>query len=189
MAIAAMAAPPMASASFQSSNKTINDKTPFTKSRGLLGTQTGRQRRGGQTATVTQGATPAYSSENWGTGESVLRGLHRIAQYANPGNSDFYAVTSGQRADARGGAGSDDVAGKKRHHAGNPADEKRHRINHQRGFAGLAQRAVDVRLDMEAGRIEVRFDVRTDRTKSVEAFAAGKLHVALLQIARGDVVE
>ena len=31
--------------------------------------------------------------------------------------------------------------------------------------------------------------MRTDRTKSVEAFAAGKLHVALLQIARGDVVE
>src|SRR5436190_13110088 len=122
-------------------------------------------------------------------GYSVLRGMHRITQHANSGDGDFNDIASDQGADTRRRAGSDDVARKKRHHARNPANEKGDGINHQRGLAGLAESAVDVRFDMQAGGIEIGFDMRANGTERIEAFAAGELYVALLEVARSDVVE
>ena len=53
----------------------------------------------------------------------------------------------------------------------------------------MAARAVDVSLDENISRVEIRLDVRTYGTKRIEALGAGELHVTDLKITRGDVVE
>src|SRR6266699_2729172 len=118
-----------------------------------------------------------------------LRGLHRIAQHANTGDADLHCVAGNKWSDASGRACSDDVAGHQRHHAGNPADQKRGRIGHQRGDARLAARAVYARLNQQIGWIKSCFDVRSDGAESIETLAARELNVTFLKVARGDIVE
>src|SRR5579859_716915 len=187
MATAATAAPPMASISFQSAGKAINNATPLNP-----GDCMGRQDWAIATRrTDCSGHSPttAYSSEIAASRESILRSAHRITQYANTGNGHFDSVARDERPHARRSACGDHVSGEQRHHAGNPANQERHGINHEGSIAGLADRAVDAGFDDKARRIEHRFDVWADGAKSVEALAARELHIALLQIARGDVVE
>ena len=117
-----------------------------------------------------------------------MRGMHRITQHSDSGDRDLDGVFVDERADAGGGAGRDDVAGQERHHAGNPTDEKRAGIDHERGAAGLAEIAVDAGFDDDVGGIELGFDVRADGAEGVEAFGAGELDIGFLEVARGDVV-
>src|ERR1700741_1414856 len=124
--------------------------------------------------------TIAYSSEIAASRESILGSAHRIAQYANTGNNNFDSVTRDQRADPRRRASGNHIPRKQRHHARNPANQECHGINHERSIAGLADGAVDMRFDLEARRVKIGFDMRADGAKSVEPFATGKLHVALL---------
>jgi hypothetical protein len=114
--------------------------------------------------------------------------MHRITQHADSGDRDLNSVTRGERTDTRGRTRGYDVAGEERHHAGDPADEERAGIDHERGAAGLAQVVIHARFDDDVGGVECGLDVRADRAKGVEAFGAGELHVGLLEVARGDIV-
>ena len=118
-----------------------------------------------------------------------MRGLHWIAQHANTADADLDDVPGYERPDACGRACGNQISGKKSHHAGNPAHQKRNRVSHQRGAPGLAASSVDVCLYQDLRWVELRLDVRTDRTKSIEALRARKLHVTLLQVARSHVVQ
>src|SRR5208282_4784834 len=73
-------------------------------------------------------------------------GLHWIAQHANTADANLHNVPRDERADASGRAGGYQISGKKSHHTGDPADEKRYRVSHKRSAPGLADRAVDVRF-------------------------------------------
>ena len=117
-----------------------------------------------------------------------MRGMHRITQHSDSADGDLDGVFVDEWADARRGAGGDDVAGKERHHARDPADKKRAGIDHQRSAAGLAKVAVNARFDDDVGGIEFGFDVRADRAEGVEAFGARELDVGFLEVACGDVV-
>ena len=86
-----------------------------------------------------------------------MRGVHRIAQHANTRNAHLDRVARHEQANASGSSGGDDVAGKKSHHARNPANEISHGINHQRSVAGLAARAVHVRFHKNVGGVEIDF--------------------------------
>src|SRR6266478_7027798 len=118
-----------------------------------------------------------------------LRGMHRIAQHSDTGNADLNHVAGNERADASRRSSGDDIARHQRHHAGDPAYKKCGRTDHQRSSAGLPSRAVDVRLYEDVRWIEIGFDVRADRAKSIETLSACELDIAFLQVARGDVVE
>src|SRR5215467_13937118 len=178
MATAATAAPPMASISFQSAGKAISNATPLNP-----GDCMGRQ----DWATATRrtdcnghSPTTAYSSEIAAPRESILRAVHRTTQYTDARNSYFDGVAGDKRSHPGGSAGGDHISGQQSHHAGNPTDQKKHRINHQRSVAGLPDGSIDARFDDEARRIEIGFDVRTNRAKGVKTFASCKLHVAFL---------
>src|SRR6266478_1026293 len=159
MASAAIAAPPMASTSFQSANKAFNERAPYCQ----------------------------VSGSTDGAEKSRMR-LSKRSLCAT-GDADLDDVPGQKRADACGRARGDDVAGIQRHHAGDPADEKCGRVNHQGCAAGLPERAVDARLDKNTGWVELGFDMRANGTKRIEALAASELNVAFLKVARGDVVE
>src|SRR5262245_13342243 len=136
MATAARAAPPMASISFQSAGKAINNATPLNP-----GDCMGRQDWAIATRrTDCNGHSPttAYSSEIASSRESILGSAHRITQYADAGDRDFDRVAGNERPDAGGSTSGDDVAGDQRHHAGNPANQERHGVNHEGGVTGLA---------------------------------------------------
>ena len=115
--------------------------------------------------------------------------MHRITQHANSRDGDLDHVARSERAHASGRAGGDYVAGEERHHAGNPPDKKSAGINHEGCVAGLANGAVDARFNENVGGIKIGFYVRTNRAESVEALSTGKLNIALLYVARGDIVE
>ena len=114
--------------------------------------------------------------------------MHRITQHADSGDGNLDGIFCEERADAGRGAGGNDVAGEQGHHAGDPADEERAGIDHERGAAGLAEFVVDAGFDDDVRGVEFGFDVRADGAKSVEAFGAGELDVGFLEVARGDVV-
>ena len=68
------------------------------------------------------------------------------------------------------------------------APERPDGINHQRSSARLAAACPFTCFDQQVVWFQLRFDVRPDGAKSVEAFRARELHIALLQIARGHIV-
>src|SRR5215831_2639017 len=118
MATAAMAAPPMASISFQSAGKAINNRTPLNPGdcTGLQDWATRRTDSNGHSPTT------AYSSEIAPLRESILRAAHWITQYTNTRNGNFDGVAGYQGADTRRRTGGDHVPGEQCHHAGNPAN-------------------------------------------------------------------
>src|SRR5215472_7410457 len=135
MATAATAAPPMASISFQSAGKAISNATPLNP-----GDCMGRQDWALATRrTDCNGHSPttAYFSEIAASRESILGAVHRITQYTNARNRNFDGVVSDKRSHPRRSAGGDHITGQQSHHVGNPADQKKHGINHQRSVAGL----------------------------------------------------
>src|ERR1700739_4024890 len=189
MAIAAIAAPPIASMSFQSDDTVFKETSPWFR----VGPRqsTGRLPTGHYVRRSRAGANPTEAILPNRTGKRLLqrRGVHRIAQHSDSGDADLNDVAGDQRAYAGGRTGSDYVAGIERHHAGNPPHQKGARINHQRSAAGLAERGVDASFHENIAGIEIRFNVRTNGAESVEAFAARELYVALLDVAGGDVVQ
>src|SRR5271157_375129 len=120
--------------------------------------------------------------------KSRARRMHRIAQHANTRHGDFHGVSRNERADSRGCAAGNQVAGEQGHHARNPADQEGYGIDHEGGVARLAAFAIDVGLDQDVARIELRFDMRSGGAKRVKALGASELHIALLEIARGNIV-
>jgi len=72
--------------------------------------------------------------------------------------------------------------GNQGHHAGNPADQERSRIKSSMKSYPMPAFAVDVSLYEHIRWIKRSFDMRADRTKSVESLCASELHVALLQV-------
>src|SRR5690349_12580714 len=115
--------------------------------------------------------------------------MHRITQHSDSRDTDLHGIAGHQWAYASGRASSDDIAGTERHHARNPANQERAGINHQRSVARLADRSIYTRFDENVRGIEIGFDVRANGAEGVEAFAARKLYVALLDIARSHVIE
>src|SRR6267154_608312 len=118
-----------------------------------------------------------------------LRSMHRITQHSDSGNTYFDIVFGDERTHARRRPSGNHIPRIEGHHAGNPADQKCAGINHQRSIARLPDRAIHSRLDKNIGWIEIGFNMRSNRAKSVEPFAACELHIALLDVASGDVVE
>src|SRR5258708_440962 len=164
MASAAIAAPPRASAIFQSASKAFNKQTPSLK---CVGPRMSRGRLHARTAA--KGLLHPPMPHLWVFYRNLevyvklrLRCVHRIAQHANTRNADLDRVAGNKRTDASGRAGGDDVAGHQRHHAGNPANKKRRRIGHQRGDAELAADAVEVSLDQHSPAVRSGFDERAD---------------------------
>src|ERR1700704_5210674 len=118
-----------------------------------------------------------------------LRSMHRITQHSDSGNTHFDIVFGDERTHSGGRPGGNYIPGIEGHHAGNPADQKCAGINHQRSIARLPDRAIHPRLDKNIGWIEIGFNMRSNRAKSVEPFATRELHIALLDVASSDVVE
>jgi len=115
--------------------------------------------------------------------------MHRITQHANTFNADLDDIAGDERANTCGGAGGDQVARIKSHHARDPADEERDGVNHQRSVAGLTEGPVDAGFDKDVQRMELGCDMRTNGTKGVKALGARELPVALLNVAGGYIVE
>src|SRR6267154_1284897 len=124
-------------------------------------------------------------------GSRLLRlwGMHRITQHSDSANTDFDSVSGDDRSHAGGRSGGNNIARVESHHARDPADQKCARINHQRSITGLPDHAIHARLHKNIGWIKVGFDVRPNWAKRIEAFAASELHIALLNVARSDIVE
>ena len=59
-----------------------------------------------------------------------VRGFDRIVQHANTADADFNDVPRDKRADSSGRARRNQVSRIESHHAGDPANEKRHWIDH-----------------------------------------------------------
>src|SRR5712671_4993343 len=191
MAKAAIAAPPMRSSNFQSASKSFNEQTPRPQMRGIA--QGPRNiacaaRRDGYPHSPMPHCWVFYRNPRV-YGKLRLRGVHRIAQHANTGNTDLDRVAGNERTYPGWRTGGDNVAGHQGHHAGDPADKKRGRIGHQRRDPGLSARAVDVSLDEHVGWVENSFDVRTDGAEGVESLGASELNITFLKVARGDIVE
>src|SRR5882724_2208934 len=147
MTMAATAAPPMARMSFQSDDTVFNETAPWF----LRGTcaGTGRSKDRPLHSPVQAGANPTEAILPNRAGKRLLRRrrVHRITQHSDSGNANLNDVAGEERAYTGGGTGGDYVAGEKRHHSGNPADQKGARINHQGSAAGLARRGVDASFD------------------------------------------
>ena len=94
-----------------------------------------------------------------------------------------------ERADAHGRAGGDDVARQERHDRGDAGDQVLDREDEALGVAGLAPLAVDPGLDLDGVGIDVGGDAGPDGTEGVEGLGPGRLAVAPLDVAGGDVVE
>src|SRR5258708_2321557 len=140
---------------------------------------------------VQAGALPTKASLPNRAGKRLLRwgSVHRITQHSDSDDAEFDSISGDERAHPSGRTGGDHVAGIKRHHSRNPANQKSARINNERSIAGLAQRPVDASFHENVSGIQLGFNVRPDRAERVEAFAARELHVALLDVASSDVVE
>src|SRR6266699_3040958 len=95
-------------------------------------------------------------------------------------------------ADARRGAGGDDVAGQQRHELRDVGNALRHREDHGRGRSPLATLAVDVephRQFLHVRNLVLGDKPRAERTERVMRLALGPLPQALdLKVALGDVV-
>src|SRR5215831_13611262 len=117
------------------------------------------------------------------------RGLHRITQHTDSADTNLYYIARNQETNTRRRPRGDYISGIQGHHARNPPDQKRARVNHERSIPGLTDPAIHPRLHLHVGWIDVRLDVRSNRAKRVEPFTAGELHVSLLKIAGGDVVK
>src|SRR5579862_8867876 len=116
-------------------------------------------------------------------------GHHGIAQRADAVDGDLDDVAGLQRADAGGRARGDDVAGKQRHHAREPAEDEVRRKSHVNGARELLALAVDEGLDGRPAQVELRLDERPHRAECIEALATSPLAVGPLQIAGGHIVE
>src|SRR5208283_1973123 len=189
--MAAMPPPTTASSNFQSASNSFN-ALPLAVEK--HGTESGREgMRCGDAFESTQGLQiPHYLLSYRNAGDCAKSGawrMHRIAQHANTRHADFYGVSCDERANSCRRAAGDKVTGEQCHHARNPAHQKGHGIHHERSAGRLAESAIDVRLDQDVARIELRFNVWSDGAKRVKSFGAGELHIALLQVARSDVVD
>src|ERR1700747_1346678 len=120
MATAAMAAPPMASISFQSAGKTISNATLLNPGDYMVRQDWAIATR--RTDCNGHSPTTAYSSEIAASRESILGGAHRITQYTNTRNGHFDRIAGNQGANTRRSAGGNHVPWKQRHHARNPAN-------------------------------------------------------------------
>src|SRR5690348_7924872 len=121
MATAAMAAPPMASISFQSAGRTISNATPLNPG-DCMGRQDWAIATRRTDCSERHSPTTAYSSEIAASRESILGGAHRITQYTNTRNGHVDRVAGNQGADTRRSAGGNHVPWKQRHHARDPAN-------------------------------------------------------------------
>src|SRR3954465_4788445 len=115
--------------------------------------------------------------------------LNRIGEFADAFDFHRDRVAGGERTDAFGGAGGDDVARLERHHEGDELDQVLDRKDQMSGARRLAPLAVDESFDAARVAVQAGGDARADRRKRVEALAARVLRFFLLQIARGDVVD
>src|SRR5690349_22644346 len=80
--------------------------------------------------------------------------LNRIGEFADAFDLHRDRVAGGERTDAFGGAGRDDVAGLERHHEGDELDQVLDRKDQVSGAGRLAALAVDEAFD--AARIAVQ---------------------------------
>jgi len=114
---------------------------------------------------------------------------HRIMQRANAFDSHFHDISRGQRRDALGRAGSNQIAGVKRHHLGDVADCNIERKDEIPRIALLPKLAVDSSFHAGAGpRIDFVAHQRTHGTERVEAFGPCPLSIFVLQVARSNIV-
>src|ERR1700730_14105149 len=189
MAMAATAAPPIVRRSFQSEDKIFNDTAPWLLCGILCRGAEPSLKRGDYFAASR--SNPHAGNFTQAEGRRLLRrrSMHRITQHADADDADVHDVACNQRPHTSGRAGGDYIAGKERHHAGNPANQKGAGINHERRTAGLAHGAVYASFDENVSGIERGFYMRPDRAESVEALDTSKLDIALLNVAGGDVVE
>src|SRR6266436_5344699 len=107
MAIAAIAAPPMASTNFQSASNSFNGKTPYSQ---MGGSAPGWKSRAHAMRRNCFLHPPMPHScvfyRNHGACVNLrLWRVHRIAQHANTGNADLHGIPRNQRPDPGGGAG------------------------------------------------------------------------------------
>src|SRR5580693_132988 len=130
----------------------------------------------------------SYRNRGWAV-KLRVRGFDRIAQHANTVDADLDDVPCDKRADPSGRAGGNQVSGIESHHPGDPAQEKRHWIDHERSPPRLTEGSVDTQFHQDIQWVEYSLDVRANGTKGIEAFGARELHVAFLEVARGDVVQ
>src|SRR5690348_3958355 len=115
--------------------------------------------------------------------------LNRIGEFADAFDFHRDRVAGGERTDAFGGAGGDDVAGLERHHEGDELDQVLDREDQVPRTRRLASLAVDESFDGARLAVQPGGDARTDRRERVEPLAARVLRFLLLQIARRDVVD
>src|SRR5215469_18743478 len=141
---------------------------------------------------ITAGALPppglSYRMRAGGA-KSGSRGMHRIVQHANAGDRDVYRITRNDRANTRGRARSEQIAGHQGHHARDPTNQIGDRIDHQRSVTRLAQLPIHTCFDQDIAGVELCFNVRANRTKRIESFCTRKLHVAFLKVARRNIVQ
>src|SRR5690606_14514096 len=113
---------------------------------------------------------------------------HLVRQCADALDADADLVADLQRADSRGRAGQDHVAGDQRHDGADVGDQGGDVVDELAGAPGLPDLAVDRRGERQVTGVEVGLDPRAERAEGVEALGPGELDVLLLQVAGGDVV-
>src|SRR5277367_2428418 len=72
---------------------------------------------------------------------------------------------------------------------GDPADEKRDRVDHERSASALPEDSVHMRFNQNIGWIEFRLDMRADGAKRVKTLGSRELHIALLEVARRNIIQ
>jgi hypothetical protein len=115
----------------------------------------------------------------------------RVLDLAHAGNGDADYASYFHGAHSRRGAGGDKVTGLKSEKLADVGQNSTRRENHVRDGGVLDALAVEPGLDSEGFKFDFveRNGPAAGGAEGVEAFAAGPLAVALLEVAGGDVVD
>src|SRR5580704_7701349 len=135
MAIAATAAAPIASPTFQSANHVFNERTPWLSMNWSARGPHSPLRRPNLLRTEGTRSGPniphdAYSTETLRETQLRLRSMHRITQHSNTRHRHLHNVVRGQRTDSGRRARGDHVARIECHHSRNPPNQEFAGIRH-----------------------------------------------------------
>src|SRR5712691_11910692 len=103
----------------------------------------------------------------------------RVDQGRKSLNAHFQAIPRFNRADAARGPGHNDVTWQQRHVGGNETDQLVAIKNQLAGVRVLAQLSILKKLNRQIMRVDLGFDVRSERRERVERFAPRPLALRL----------
>lgn len=118
----------------------------------------------------------------------ILKSLHGVLKHADGLNVHFHDVAIVNRRNAGCCPRKQDVARVERHAAGQITDQIGHGKNQFLCVGSLADFAVDAHHDIQMRRIQIGFNPRANRRKSVETLANAPLIGRALHIARRHII-